>query len=90
MVVPNYTYLKLKMSGPNGVVTVKGNFEQAYYCEQDYVAQATTLIVPYAPDGPSRDTGKEATEAAATLDRPSISEVAKVPSGSNGSVGPSI
>jgi hypothetical protein len=29
-VVPNYTYLKLKLSGPNGVITVSGSFEQAY------------------------------------------------------------
>jgi hypothetical protein len=30
---PNYTYLKLKMLGPKGVITVEGNFEQAYYYE---------------------------------------------------------
>ena len=33
MVVPIYTYLKLKMSGPNGAITVKDSFEQAYYYE---------------------------------------------------------
>ncbi|XP_066385039.1 uncharacterized protein [Miscanthus floridulus] len=33
MVVPNYTYLKLKMLGPKGVITIKGSFEQAYYCQ---------------------------------------------------------
>ncbi|XP_066385003.1 uncharacterized protein [Miscanthus floridulus] len=33
MAVPNYTYLKLKMSGPNGVITTEGSFEQAYYYE---------------------------------------------------------
>jgi len=33
MAVPNYTNLELKMLGPNGVITVEGNFEQAYYCE---------------------------------------------------------
>ncbi|XP_066323618.1 uncharacterized protein [Miscanthus floridulus] len=33
MVVPNYTYLKLKMLGPKGVITIEGTFEQAYYCE---------------------------------------------------------
>jgi hypothetical protein len=37
MIVPNYTYLKLKMLGPKGVITVEDSFEQAYYCEQDYV-----------------------------------------------------
>jgi hypothetical protein len=44
MVVPNYTYLKLKMPGPKGVIIIKGSFEQAYYCEQDCIAQAATLI----------------------------------------------
>ncbi|XP_066392319.1 uncharacterized protein [Miscanthus floridulus] len=37
MAIPNYTYLKLKMPSPKGVITVEGSFEQAYYCEQDYV-----------------------------------------------------
>ena len=37
MVVPNYTYLKLKMPGPKGVIIVKGSFKQAYYCEQDCI-----------------------------------------------------
>ena len=37
MAVPNYTYLKLKMPGPKGVIIVKGSFKQAYYCEQDCV-----------------------------------------------------
>ena len=27
MVVPNYTYLKLKLPSPNGVFTVSGSFE---------------------------------------------------------------
>jgi hypothetical protein len=30
MAVPNYTYLKLKMPDLNRVITVEGNFEQAY------------------------------------------------------------
>ena len=56
MAIPNYTYLKLKMPDPNGVITVEGSFEQAYYCEQDYVTQADTLFAPYGPAGSSRDT----------------------------------
>jgi hypothetical protein len=27
MAIPNYTYLKLKMSGSNGVITIEGSFE---------------------------------------------------------------
>jgi hypothetical protein len=32
-VVPNYTYLNLKMSGPNGIITASGSFKVAYTCE---------------------------------------------------------
>jgi hypothetical protein len=27
MATPNYTYLKMKMSGPNSVITMSGSFE---------------------------------------------------------------
>ena len=94
MDVPNYTYLMLKMPSPKGVITIEGSFEQAYYCEQDCITQAAALITPCAPDGPGHDTGrvsvKEPTKAAAALDRPSIGEVAKAPSGSDGLATPSI
>jgi hypothetical protein len=33
MAVPNYTYLKLKMSGPNGVITVGSTYRHAYECD---------------------------------------------------------
>jgi hypothetical protein len=33
MVVPNYTYLKLKMSGPRGVITVGSVYKHAYECD---------------------------------------------------------
>jgi hypothetical protein len=36
MAVPNYTYLKLKMPGPNGVITVNGSFEHAYACSHEH------------------------------------------------------
>jgi hypothetical protein len=85
--IPNYTYLKLKMPGPKGVITIEGNFEQAYYCEQDYIAQATTLITPYAPNGPSHDARRtlveEATKTMVVLDRPSIGKAVK-PTGDSG------
>ena len=94
MAVPNYTYLKLKMPVPKGVITIEGSFEQAYYYKQDCITQAVALIAPCDPDGSGHDTEKalaeEATKAVATLDRPSIGEAARAPSGSNGSAGPSI
>jgi hypothetical protein len=58
MVVPNYTYLKLKTPVPKVVITVKGNFKQAYYREQDCVTQATALVATYDPDGSGHDTGR--------------------------------
>jgi hypothetical protein len=33
MVVPNYTYLKLKMLGPRGVITIGTPFQRAYECD---------------------------------------------------------
>jgi hypothetical protein len=33
MAVPNYTYLKLKMPGPKGVITIGTSFQRAYDCE---------------------------------------------------------
>ncbi|XP_066385522.1 uncharacterized protein [Miscanthus floridulus] len=44
MVVPNYTYLKLKMSGPRGVITVGTSFQRAYECEvESYELTSATL-----------------------------------------------
>jgi len=58
MAIPNYTYLKLKMPGPKGVITIEGSFEQAYYYKQDYIAQAAALIAPYDPNVSSHDVGR--------------------------------
>jgi hypothetical protein len=37
MVVPNYTYLKLKMSGPKGIITVGSTYRHAYECDVECV-----------------------------------------------------
>ena len=44
MAIPNYTYLKLKMSGPNGVIIVGGTFSHAYTCDREHYELATTVI----------------------------------------------
>jgi hypothetical protein len=47
MVVPNYTYLKLKMSGPNRVITVGPTYQHAYECDVEYaeaLAESEALI----------------------------------------------
>ena len=41
--MPNCTYLKLKLSGPNRVITVSGTFEHAYVSSREYFDLATTV-----------------------------------------------
>jgi hypothetical protein len=43
MAVPNYTYLKLKMPGPNGVITVGSTYRHAYECDVECVEYADAL-----------------------------------------------
>jgi hypothetical protein len=43
MAVPNYTYLKLKMPGPNGVITVGSTYRHAYECDVECVEYAEAL-----------------------------------------------
>ena len=38
--VPHYAYLKLKMPGPRGVITVKGNTERSLHTEEHTTALA--------------------------------------------------
>jgi hypothetical protein len=51
MMVPNYTYLKLKMPGPKGVITVEPSYEHAYECDiecikhREVVLESATLAV---------------------------------------------
>jgi hypothetical protein len=44
MAVPNYTYLKLKMSGPNGVITVGPSYELAYECDVECVEHGEAVL----------------------------------------------
>ena len=41
---PNYTYLKLKMPGPNGVITMGSTFSHAYTCDCEHFELATAVI----------------------------------------------
>jgi hypothetical protein len=43
MAIPNYTYLKLKMPGPNGVITVGPTYRHAYECDVECVEYAEAL-----------------------------------------------
>ena len=44
MAVPNYTYLKLKMPGPNGFITVGCTFSHAFMCDRKHYELATAVI----------------------------------------------
>ena len=44
MAIPNYTYLKLKMPGPNGIITVGSTFLHAYMCDREHYELTTTII----------------------------------------------
>jgi hypothetical protein len=44
MAVPNYTYLKLKMPGPKGIITVGTRPQHALQCEQESCHLASALI----------------------------------------------
>jgi hypothetical protein len=44
MVIPNYTYLKLKMPSPNGVITVGSAYKHAYECDVACTEYAEALF----------------------------------------------
>jgi hypothetical protein len=50
MTVPHYTYLLLKMPGPNGVIMNKGNFELSDTCDKEFnkIAQSFSMRAEYA------------------------------------------
>jgi hypothetical protein len=43
MAVPHYTYLVLKMPGPNGIITVKGSFELSDICDKEFHKMAQSF-----------------------------------------------
>ena len=36
MAVPHYAYLKLKMPGPRGTITIHGSFKRSNYCDKEF------------------------------------------------------
>jgi hypothetical protein len=75
MVVPNYTYLKLKMPGPKGIITAGSTYRHTYECDVECVeyaeaiAESEALIVDLdclskeAPDPKRHASNFEPTEA---------------------------
>jgi hypothetical protein len=43
MAVPHYTYLVLKMPGPNGMITMKGSFKLSDICDKEFHKMAQTF-----------------------------------------------
>jgi hypothetical protein len=48
MAVPNYTYIKMKMSGPKGVITVGSSIDNAFDCDVECVEHAEALALDEA------------------------------------------
>jgi hypothetical protein len=44
MAVPNYTYLKLKIPGPKGIITVGPTYQRAYECDAECFQFAEAII----------------------------------------------
>ena len=44
MASPNYTYLKLKMSGPNDIITVSSAFSHAFTCYYEHYELTTAVV----------------------------------------------
>jgi hypothetical protein len=63
MAVANYTYLKLKMSGPNGVITVGSTYRHAYECDVECVEYAEALAESEALIADLESLSKEAPDA---------------------------
>jgi hypothetical protein len=48
MAVPNYTYLKMKMSGPKGVITAGSSIEHTFNCDVECMEHAEALALDEA------------------------------------------
>jgi hypothetical protein len=93
MAVPNYTCLKLKMPGPNGVITVGSTYRHTYECDVECVEYAEALaeseaLVADLECSPRRCLMRSATSATSNQLRrlsPSLSTPATTPAGKSGS-----
>ena len=44
MAIPNYTYLKLKLLGPNDIITVSSAFSHAFTCNREHYKLTIAVI----------------------------------------------
>jgi hypothetical protein len=59
MAMPHYTYVVLKMPGPNGVITVKGSFELPDICDKEFHKMAQTFGTIAEYGGPKEGTERK-------------------------------
>jgi hypothetical protein len=45
MMVPHYAYLKMKMSGPKGIITIAGDYKKSLECAADGSRLAESLVI---------------------------------------------
>lgn len=45
MAIPHYAYLKMKMPGPKGIITVVGDYKKSLECAQDSSRLADALVI---------------------------------------------
>ena len=60
MAVPNYTYLKLKMPGPCGVITIGTSFQRDCECEVECYDHAVEIVTSKELAAISKEAVKEA------------------------------
>ena len=44
MAIPNYTFLKMKMPKPNGMITMSSAFLHAFTCDREHYELATAVV----------------------------------------------
>ena len=50
MVVPHYGYLKMKMPGPNGIITIAGDYKKSLQCATAGSNLAESLVIQAEKD----------------------------------------
>ena len=63
MAIPNYAYLKLKMPGPHGVITIGTSFQRAYECEVECCGHAMAIVASRELVALRKEVAEEAPDA---------------------------
>ncbi|KAI5014871.1 hypothetical protein ZWY2020_056261 [Hordeum vulgare] len=45
MAIPHYAYLKIKMPGPKGIITIAGDYKKSLECAQDSNRLADAMVI---------------------------------------------